>query len=769
MAADASGGSSAFGSEIGSPGFVKVLGAKGSMAMLAVFLFSLAYNVLLLTVPIYILQIYQRVMTSQSSETLFALTIVAVCALGFSVIFDQIRRAVTQRMSHRIYVELGDRVIKKSLSASVDLPDRSRPLADVNTIRQFIGSRDLLSMMDVPFSALFIFVLFLISPILGLLGVAIAILMLLLAIISAYTSNKRQMVATNRMKTSEDQFSRFAEGGALVHSLCMSEPVRRSWLRSQLAFSEDIRVAGRSSNVTQGFSQGLRTSAQVLAIATAAYLALSAQVNPGMILAASILMSRAVNPIEGVIMGRIRYITARDAYARVSRLLSGPEQTTLLERKPNSGRIVAEGLVYVPRGGRKRQPVVRGATLNIEPNEIMAIIGPNASGKSILSQLLIGAMEPNSGTVQLDGADIHSYARDALAETIGYLPQVSDVLPGSIADNISRFREPDVNAIWDALRAVDLENEVGNFQDRLDTPMLTASYLLTPGQYRRLLLARAVYGNPSLLVLDEPNQNMDQASDKLVASLVESLKEKGAAVVLISPRDALMRTADRVMLMRGGVIEPAESQQDQQKARAGGMAAAPGRPQGAPGATPGAQPFITAPTTPAQPPQKQPAAEAQPPRPAAPVYETAQPVMQPVHAPAQPARGQAQQPSRGQAQQPSRGQAQQPPRGQAQQPPRGQAQQPPRGQAQQPPRGQAQQPPRGQAQQPPRGPAQSEAGRVPTGQPQRPQQAAPAPQKFAGPRPVAFQPANQAKPQPAEEDTKTQPNVQPGNGRIKQG
>ncbi len=533
-----------------------MFGGKDYLAVTAVVFFSLLYNVLLLTSPIYRLQLYQRVMNSQSLETLITLTSVALVAILFAVMLGVVRAVLLQRLGNKVYLRLGEKVILKSLGPALTMPSRVAPLGDVNSVRQFISSRELLNMMDLPFTALFLFVLFLIHPFLGYLGLVMCGFMLLLALASSYFFAKRQMVAAKELKNSESDFSRFASEGGLVNALSMTDQVGRKWLTGQLGYVTDMRKAGRGRNIVDGLSQATRLSGQIVGMGSAAMLALSGELNPGMILATSILLTRAMAPIDGTITGHLKYKAAREAYRRVSIMLSRPERETLYDNPPESGALQLTGVVYMPQGGVRKQPAVRGVNMTVASGEVVAINGPSGAGKSVLAQLIIGSLDPTAGSVQLDGAELRNYPRRQLLGMVGYLPQTSDALPGTVAENISMFQQDGSDAVWEAIRAVEMEAEIGAMPTGVDTLMSHVRDHLAPGLYRRLLLARAIYGSPKLVVLDEPDMYLDQAGAKILADVVAKLQKDGCTVILISPRGPLAQQADARYGMMNGVIEP---------------------------------------------------------------------------------------------------------------------------------------------------------------------------------------------------------------------
>ena len=531
-------------------------------ALLAVFVFSALFNTLLLVTPLYIVQLYSRILTSQSLETLLVLTVAALIAMTFAAIFDTVRHAVLQRLSHRIYVNIGERVVGISLSPALNAPNRELPLQDVEAIRRFIGGREILNLMDVPFSALFLALLFFIHPIIGAIALAMALVMLALAFVNNILSTAGQRRVADRMRQSSENFSAFAGKGVLVSSMGMARSVVHRWLESQIAFAENLRRSESQTVLMSGVSQVIRLTTQLVVLASAAYFVLQGDLNPGMMLACSILSTRAITPIEGMISGQRQFRGARDAYERIRRLLQNAPQRVQIQHSPKTGAGEASNLVYVPPGSARAQPVVRGVTFSLMAGEILAVVGPSGSGKSVLGQLLLGAIDASSGAVRIDGIDLKNCDRDTLAAAFGYLPQSADVLPGTIAENIARFGQVDGDKVWKALRLVQAEGDIGKLAQRLDTPMHRAAQELSPGTYKKLLLARAFYDMPKLVVLDEPCSDLDMEGEQMLINAMVSMQKTGTTIVVISPRGSVISHADRIMVMRGGVMESIKDRAD---------------------------------------------------------------------------------------------------------------------------------------------------------------------------------------------------------------
>jgi PrtD family type I secretion system ABC transporter len=536
-----------------------VFGSNIIASLICVFLFTALFNLLLLVTPLYITQIYSRVLLSKSAETLVVLTVAAIMAVALAALFDSVRLSILQRLSQRALAVLGEKVVRASLSSSVDLPNRELPLQDVDAIRRFMGGRDVINMMDVPFSSIFILILFVINPVVGLVASIMAGTMLLLALLTDVLASGSQRRIVDAVRQSSAEFGSFAGKGALLGSMGMNTAVVLRWMQSQLAFAESLRRSESHTSVIAGLSQVLRMATQIVVLATSAYFVMNDDLNPGMILACSILASRAVQPIDGMVAGQRAFRGARDAYYRIKRLLEQAPTGTKLQHYPKQGAVEATQVVY--SAGRP-QPLLRGVSLSIGAAEIIGIVGPSGAGKSLLGQMLVGALDPTAGAVRVDGIDLKSSSSDARASAFGYLPQGSDVLPGTIADNIARFGKVESDKVWQAILLVRLEGEIGKLHHRLETPMARAAAELSPGHYKRLLLARAFYNAPRLVVLDEPLSDLDIDGERMLAAAIRSLREQGSTIVLISPRGSLVALVDRMVVMRSGAIETIKDQDE---------------------------------------------------------------------------------------------------------------------------------------------------------------------------------------------------------------
>lgn len=532
-----------------------VTGLDLAPGLFVVFLFSALLNLLILASPIFIIQLYSRVLTSQSLETLFVLSLAAIGMLVLAAAFDLLRSIVMQRIANRIYVQLGEKVVEASLASPMRDANRVRPLQDVEALRRFLAGREILSFMDIPFTSIFILVLFLVHYLLGLTALFAALAMIVLALANDLLSAGPQKEARDGAGRSVEEFGALSARASDLTAMGMVGPIVARWLRSQAAIIDALRRAGTRTTVLVGASRALRMTLQVFIMALATYLVLTDDLNPGMIIAASILVTRAVTPIEGVMEGSRQLGRARDAYRRLKALLAAAPRGARMRHRPQSGTVEAVNLVYVPPSAGPAQPALRGVSFKLEAGEIVGVVGPSGSGKSVLGRLVVGALEPTAGSVRLDGVDMKNCDRDVLGQSIGYLPQRPEALVGTLSENIARFRTPEPELVWQAIRLCGLEADLGRLSRRLDTPIEAAAAELPPGTFKRVLLARAFYGQPRLLVLDEAGADLDVEGEQILIGALRSLQRDGATIVLISPRGNLAATVDRLMVLKGGMIE----------------------------------------------------------------------------------------------------------------------------------------------------------------------------------------------------------------------
>jgi PrtD family type I secretion system ABC transporter len=516
---------------------------------------SLVLNLLALTTPLYMLAIYDRVMTSRSGATLLAVTLATVLLLVLLAIFDFFRNIVFARTSATFYAELESRVYQgcRRWALAGGSVRRVRPLEDLETVRGFLASSAPGALLDIVFVPIFVIVLFLIHPLLGAMTAAFVGIIVALALI-----NKRAMARTT--DTSIEQFREacdFAEAHwrEVEPSVAMGyagRGERRAAEASRGAIVAQILAASTTGSITS-ITKGLRQGSQILIIAIAAYLALEGEVSMGAIIASSILFSRALAPVDQLVGGWRHLFRTRSAWARLAELLRDiPEHSLPMELAPPTGQLSVKDIVAAAPGSSEM--ILRGVSFSLEVGESVGIMGASASGKSTLAKVILGIWPASRGKVRLDGADVSNFDPDRLGGHIGYLPQSVQLLPGSIAENIRRLGEDDPAGVLDAAVRAGAHDMILALPDGYDTLIGNRGFALSGGQVQRIGLARAFYGRPRIMLLDEPDADLDQDGERALVEAIRRLREDGTTLIVIAHRSALIQDLDKLLVVSAGLV-----------------------------------------------------------------------------------------------------------------------------------------------------------------------------------------------------------------------
>jgi PrtD family type I secretion system ABC transporter len=524
-------------------------------AMVYAFLFSFAINLLSLLMPIYSLQVFDRVMTSRSIDTLIGLSIVVLIGYVFFGALYATRAAVIARIVEWLEHQMAPKLLEMSIGAASETPmlSTAQPLRELSVVKNFIaGSTP--TLMDIPFSAIFVLVIYMINPILGFITLIGIIIMCVAALINEYTTRKPLTRATEKQTESMIQADMLGTQAQTIQAMGMMHAVLKRWRSHNeqgLAIQE---LAQQRSAIVQAASRSLRLILQILITGIGAVLALEQQMSMGGLVAASILVARAMSPFEGIIMVWKQLIGTRDAYHRMQHLMRhapGKRGDTALPAP--TGALTVEGLYYSPT---KTTPILRGIAFALQPGESLGIIGPSAAGKSTLAKCLVGIYPPSHGAVRLDGADVYHWARQDFGQYVGYLPQTVELFPGTIKENIARMNENvDDAAVVAAAQKAGVHELILALPQAYDTKYVTGQATLSPGQKQRIGLARALYGNVRFVVLDEPNSNLDGDGERALMQTLQVLKQARITAVVVAHRPSILQTVDKVMMVRAGTIE----------------------------------------------------------------------------------------------------------------------------------------------------------------------------------------------------------------------
>jgi ATP-binding cassette, subfamily C, bacterial len=517
-------------------------------------LFSLGINLLFLAGPLYMLQVYDRVISSGSVTTLLMLTLVLVVAYLALAGLDVVRARVLSRAGIRLDGLLAERVVAATLSHPQAETTRSQPLRDFDTFRQFITGTGIHALFDLPWAPIYLLVIFMLHPVLGLVALAGVIILALLALINEWLVRKALSEANDaatRNYAFTDMSLRNAE---VVNAMGMTRGLLKRWTRDRDRVLERQLTASDRAATMSSIIKLVRLTLQSLILGVGAWLAIERLATVGVMFAASILLGRALQPVEQVVGGWRGFVSARDAFGRIKRLLEMSPKTyeTLVLPRP-TGRLSTRNVIYVAPGSGK--PILKGVTFFTSAGETLGIIGPSGAGKSTLARLLVGVTAPTQGTVRLDGADISIWPKSQLGRHIGYLPQDIELFADSVAANISRFetgRDEDVIA---AARLAGAHEMILELPEGYDTQVGEGGAVLSGGYRQRIGLARAVFGNPSFVVLDEPSSNLDSAGDFALAECIARLKEMGTTVIIVSHRTATIAAVDKLLVLRDGIVE----------------------------------------------------------------------------------------------------------------------------------------------------------------------------------------------------------------------
>ena len=514
-------------------------------------LFSLAINVLLLGPTLYMLQVFDRVITSRSQETLLALTVAAVAALGLMALLDMLRARLLAAAGIALDRMLGPRVLEGLLSR-LSGTEFANGLRDVNTLRGFLVGSGVLAIFDAPWLPFFLLIIFLFHPVLGVIAVIGAISMWLLAFLNERFARR----PLERVQAEGRRASRFIDTSArnaeVIGALGMLPAVTRRWARFNDAV---LREQVRASAIGGRFSGGTKFARQLIQtamMAAGAYLVVEQHVSSGIMIAGTILLGRALAPVEMLVASWKSLVEARGAWKRLDELLTkNPPAMPATDLPAPAGKLDVERVVFT----LKDRPIVRGASFSLAPAESLGIIGPSASGKSTLARLLVGVWKPGSGVVRLDGADVASWPREKLGPHLGYLPQDVELFTGTVAENIARLGEPDPAEVVRAAQRAHVHELILRLPKGYDSEIGENGQALSPGQRQRIALARALHGNPRFVVLDEPNANLDHDGEQALLRTLHGLKKEGITLVIIAHRPSLLGSVDKMLVLRDGMIE----------------------------------------------------------------------------------------------------------------------------------------------------------------------------------------------------------------------
>ncbi len=519
---------------------------------------SCVINLLMLTGPLFMLQVYDRVLVSRSVPTLVALLTIVISLYSMSTMFDLLRARTLSRISQWIDDKLAEPIFRQWIVRQADISTPGyKPVSDLSAVRGLVGSPSFAALFDIPWFPLYLAIVYILHFKLGLLATAGAIIVTAIAIVNELLTSRGTQKASI-MEMAEGQFSDEAYRNAdCVVAMGMLPATTSHWRQLRDSSLRAMQAVSEKAELLTSLSKGFRMFLQSAMLALAAYLVIQQEVTSGAIVASSILSGRALSPIDQFIGGWKQIKRSRLAYARLKEFLARQmdlNAKAVVKLPDPSGNIALENIVkFAPgRPGAERVAIIAGLSFSLAPGDGLGVIGPSASGKSTLAKLLAGVWMPDQGSVRLDGATFDQWGNDAVGQFIGYLPQSYELLPGTIAQNIARFGESEQGEVVEAAQLAGVHEVILSFPDGYATRVGDRNSPLTGGQKQRIALARALFRRPKLVILDEPNSNLDAEGDAALANAIVNLRQSGSVVVVMAHRPSAIAAVDKILMLKDG-------------------------------------------------------------------------------------------------------------------------------------------------------------------------------------------------------------------------
>ncbi len=538
--------------------------------------FSAVINMLMLMPAIYMLQLYDSVLTSRNEMTLLMLTLIMLGAYVFMGALEYVRSFVLIRVGAQLDMKLNRRVYTAAFEQSLKQGDGNagQALKDLTNLRQFLTGNALFAFFDAPWFPIYLFVIFMFHPGLGVFALCGTAILITLAYINEKVSHKPLAEANSMAIASTNIASNNLRNAEVIEAMGMLPNIQSRWYKLHSRFLNLQAEASEKAGIVTALSKSFTVALQSLMLGLGALLVLDNSITPGMMIAGSILLGRAIAPVQLLISVWKQIGSTRSAYERLTKLLEqNPAREAGMALPKPKGVIAVENVTAIPPGGKV--PVIKGLSFSLAAGEVLGIIGPSGSGKSTLARLLVGVWPAAAGKVRLDGADVYLWNKDELGPHIGYLPQDIELFAGTVSENIARFGEISADKVILAAKRAGVHEMILNMPEGYDTHLGDGGAGLSGGQKQRLGLARTMYDDPSLIVLDEPNSNLDDVGEQALLAALIDLRKRGKTIVLITHRTSIISVTSKLLLLQDGtakmfgptnqVIEKLTKQQQAQK------------------------------------------------------------------------------------------------------------------------------------------------------------------------------------------------------------
>ena len=518
-------------------------------------LFSACLNMLMLSVPLYMMQLYDRVLATRNVDTLLVLTMMVVAALVILGVLDALRGRVTARVGSWLDGELGGPVLSGAVADALRAGGgaSAQGLRDLAAVRGYLGGPGLMPLFDAPWAPVFLAIIFLIHPVLGWIGLGGALVLFLCAVLNDLATRRKLSEASGESARALNAADAAIRNADAIAAMGMLPNLVRRWQETG-AHGDRLRTSATdASGSISALAKVIRFGLQVAMLGVGAYLVILNEMTPGAMIAGAIILARGLAPLEQLINSWRFFTGARTAYRRLkelmARLPAAAGRTTL--PRP-AGRIDVEKVSYVPAG--LREPVIRQASFHLDGGETLGLVGPSGAGKTTLVRLIVGSLTPSTGHVRLDGADVRVWPDEDRGRYVGYLPQNVDLFAGTVRENVARLGAAADEDVVVAAKLAGAHETILRLPRGYDTPIGPGGVPISGGQYQRIGLARAVFGEPALLVLDEPNAHLDAEGEQALVETVVRMRERGATIVLIAQRAGIMVQVDKMAVLQAGAI-----------------------------------------------------------------------------------------------------------------------------------------------------------------------------------------------------------------------
>jgi len=519
-------------------------------------LFSLFINLLMLAPPLYMLQVYDRVMSSRSQETLLFITLLLVWLFMTLGALEFVRARILARTAFELDHSLAPHVFTAIHNNALEHPEQANTqvLQDLATVRQFLSGNAPFAFFDIPWTPVYLAILFLFDPLFGWFAIAAATTLIILAFLNEWSTSKLQKTAAESQQHASEMVSASLRNSEIIQALGMKNNLLERWqVEYQQSLLQHIKVTDRSG-VFVSLSKTLRMLFQSLILGLGAYLAINNHITAGMMIAGSIIMGRALAPIDQSIGAWKQFTSARTGFQRLHLFLTQqPVSQPRMTLPAPDGNIQIKNLALIPPGSNNY--ALKGITFNLQAGQTLAIIGPSAAGKSSLVRAILGLWPSSHGEVRLDNTEIQHWNRDELGPHIGYLPQDIELFDGTIAENIARFGQIDHEKVMLASQQAGVDIMIRQLPEGYDTTIGTGGAVLSGGQRQRIGLARALYGQPSLVILDEPNANLDEQGELALNRACQLLKQQNTTLILVSHRKNILSLVDKILVLDEGLLK----------------------------------------------------------------------------------------------------------------------------------------------------------------------------------------------------------------------